>query len=111
MSPALPDELLDRLVRVFGAARDPARAVPAAALDTWAAGPDPWLIRTAILHQLARGAGTDAERLFGYCTRQAGNRDFFVRKAIGWALRTHAGTDPESVRAYLQRNRAVLSPL
>ena len=53
-----------------------------------------WLVRTAILHQLHYGAATDTDRLFGYCTRQAGHPDFFVRKAIGWALRHYARTDP-----------------
>ena len=61
-----------------------------AEMDAWAADPNMWLIRTAILHQLHYGAQTDTDRLFDYCTRQAGHPDFFVRKAIGWALRHYA---------------------
>jgi 3-methyladenine DNA glycosylase AlkD len=82
-----------------------------AEMDAWSADPDMWLVRTAILHQLHYGAETDEERLFGYCTRQAGHRDFFVRKAIGWALRHYARTDPEAVRRYVSLHRDRLSPL
>lgn len=82
-----------------------------AEMDAWSAEQDMWLIRTAILHQLHYGAETDTDRLFGYCTRQAGHPDFFVRKAIGWALRHYARTDPDAVRHYLAGYRDVLSPL
>jgi 3-methyladenine DNA glycosylase AlkD len=82
-----------------------------AEMDAWSADADMWLVRTAILHQLHWGAATDTERLFGYCTRQAGHRDFFVRKAIGWALRHYARTDPLAVRAYLAAEGRTLSPL
>jgi 3-methyladenine DNA glycosylase AlkD len=82
-----------------------------ATMDAWSADADMWLVRTAILHQLHYGTATDTGRLFGYCTRQAGHRDFFVRKAIGWALRQYARTDPDAVRAYLDAHRDRLSPL
>jgi 3-methyladenine DNA glycosylase AlkD len=80
-------------------------------MDEWSTDPDMWLVRTALLHQLHYGAATDAERLFRYCTGQAGHHDFFVRKAIGWALRQYARTDPDAVRRYVARNRDRLSPL
>lgn len=82
-----------------------------AEMDAWSAGDDMWLVRTAILHQLHYGTATDTGRLFGYCARQAGHRDFFVRKAIGWALRHHARTDPEAVRGFVASHRDSLSPL
>jgi 3-methyladenine DNA glycosylase AlkD len=82
-----------------------------ATMDPWVRSADMWLVRAAILHQLFYGAGTDEERLFGYCTAQAGHRDFFVRKAIGWALRHHARTDPEAVRGFLAGPGKELSPL
>ena len=82
-----------------------------AEMDTWSAEPNMWLVRTALLHQLNYGTDTDTERLFDYCTRQAGHPDFFVRKAIGWALRHYARTDPDAVRSYVAKNRARLSPL
>ena len=80
-------------------------------MDAWSADPDMWLVRTALLHQMHFGTDTDIERLFGYCTWQAGHRDFFVRKAIGWALRQYARTDPDAVRGYVSLNRDRLSPL
>ena len=89
-------------------AADPALV---AVMDEWVREQDMWLVRTAILHQLHYGAATDQERLFRYCTLQSGHRDFFVRKAIGWALRHYARTAPEAVRAYVERERARLSPL
>ncbi|MEV0605450.1 DNA alkylation repair protein [Polymorphospora rubra] len=81
------------------------------AMDDWIGDDDPWLVRTAILHQLSYREATDAGRLFRYCVRQAGHPDFFVRKAIGWALREHARTDPEAVRAFVAAHRARLAPL
>jgi len=80
-------------------------------MDAWSADENMWLVRTAILHQMHWGEATDTARLFDYCTRQAGHRDFFVRKAIGWALRQYAWTNPDAVREYVARNSAVLSPL
>jgi 3-methyladenine DNA glycosylase AlkD len=80
-------------------------------MDAWSADDDMWLVRTALLHQLHYGADTDTDRLFGYCTRQAGHTDFFVRKAIGWALRHYARTDADAVRRYVAENGARLSPL
>jgi 3-methyladenine DNA glycosylase AlkD len=80
-------------------------------MDAWVADQNMWVARTAILHQLRYKDRTDAERLFRYCTAQAGHKDFFIRKAIGWALRDYAYTDPDAVRAYVEAHRAMLSPL
>jgi 3-methyladenine DNA glycosylase AlkD len=82
-----------------------------AEMDAWSREKDLWLVRTALLHQLHYGAETDADRLFDYCTRQAGHKDFFVRKAIGWALRQHARTEPAAVTRYVTANRDRLAPL
>ena len=79
-------------------------------MDAWSADANMWLVRTALLFQLHYGAATDTDRLFGYCSRQAGHRDFFVRKAIGWALRHYARTDPSEVRAFVAETPS-LSPL
>jgi 3-methyladenine DNA glycosylase AlkD len=100
---ALATRFVGDLVR-----RQPALA---AEMDAWSADDDMWLVRTAILHQLHYGPATDTARLFGYCTAQAGHRDFFVRKAIGWALRHYARTDPDAVRRYLAADGDRLSPL
>jgi 3-methyladenine DNA glycosylase AlkD len=72
-----------------------------ATMDAWVADEDMWLARTALLHQLTYKADTDVPRLFDYCLRQAGHRDFFIRKAIGWALREYAWTNPAAVRSFV----------
>jgi 3-methyladenine DNA glycosylase AlkD len=70
-----------------------------------------WLVRTALLHQLGYKEHTDTARLFGYCLRRAGEREFFIRKAIGWALRQYSWTNPGSVRTFVAAHEAELSPL
>jgi 3-methyladenine DNA glycosylase AlkD len=80
-------------------------------MDAWILSRDPWLVRSALLHQLHYRETTDTERLFRYCTDQAANPDFFVRKAIGWVLREYAKTDPEAVRRYVAAHRGQMSPL
>lgn len=80
-------------------------------MDEWIEDEDLWLARTALLHQLRHKAATDTGRLFAYCRRRAGHPDFFVRKAIGWSLREYAKTDPDAVRAFVEAERAALSPL
>ena len=80
-----------------------------ATMDVWVRDENMWIARTAILHQLHYEAATDEQRLFEYCSLQAGHKDFFIRKAIGWALREYAYTAPDAVRGFLERTE--LSPL
>ncbi|MFB7598053.1 DNA alkylation repair protein [Streptomyces sp. NPDC056160] len=80
-------------------------------MDAWIADENPWVARTALLHQLRYRQRTDSERLFAYCVRQGGHPDFFVRKAIGWSLREYAKTDPEAVRDFVARERGRFAPL
>lgn len=70
-------------------------------MDAWIEDPDLWVARTAILHQLRYRDATDPRRLFSYCGRHRGHKDFFIRKAIGWALREYAKTDPEAVSDFV----------
>jgi len=80
-----------------------------ATMDAWVRDENLWIARTAILHQLHYKAVTNENRLFEYCSLQAGHKDFFIRKAIGWALREYAYTAPDAVRAFLEREK--FSPL
>ena len=73
----------------------------AAEMDRWIDDEDIWVARSAILHQLRSKDATDADRLFDYAERRAGDTEFFIRKAIGWALREYARTDPHAVRAFV----------
>lgn len=70
-----------------------------------------WLARTAILHQLSYKDATNTERLFGYATRRAADKEFFIRKAIGWSLRQYARQEPDAVRQYVLANEDILSGL
>jgi 3-methyladenine DNA glycosylase AlkD len=80
-------------------------------MDEWVIDPHLWLVRTALLYQLTYKQRTDADRLFRYCTLQAGHPDFFIRKAIGWALRAYGRTEPAAVRSYVDEHRSQLSGL
>ncbi|MEY2476473.1 MAG: hypothetical protein QOG87_1788 [Actinomycetota bacterium] len=82
-----------------------------ATMDRWIEDDDIWLARTALIHQMLFRDTTDVERLFRFCRRRAGDREFFIRKAIGWALREHTKTDPESVYRFLAEMGDELSPL
>jgi 3-methyladenine DNA glycosylase AlkD len=73
----------------------------AAEMDRWIDDGNIWVARSALLHQLNWKEATDADRLFGYAARRAGDTEFFIRKAIGWALRQYARTDPDAVRAFV----------
>ncbi len=80
-------------------------------VDDWNDDPDMWLRRASIISQVGAGEGTDVDRLFRFCERRMGEKEFFIRKAIGWALRDYARTDPEAVADFALRNRDHLSGL
>jgi 3-methyladenine DNA glycosylase AlkD len=80
-------------------------------MDRWVDDDDLWIRRTAIIAQVSAKKATDWRRLFRYCRRRMGEREFFVRKAIGWALRSYSYTEPERVRRFLEANREKLSGL
>ncbi len=80
-------------------------------MDRWIDDENIWLARTAILHQNRYRTATDPERLFRYCARRAGDREFFLRKAIGWALREYSKTDANAVRAFVADPPVELSGL
>lgn len=82
-----------------------------ATVERWAADPNLWLRRTAILHQLGAKSATDRERLFRHCRANGGDPEFFIRKGIGWALREYAYVDPGAVGEFLDAHGGALSPL
>jgi 3-methyladenine DNA glycosylase AlkD len=82
-----------------------------AEMDRWLESDNMWLARSAILHQDRWKEKTDARRLFAYCLRRAGDRDFFIRKAIGWSLRSYAAVDPAEVARFVEEHEAELSGL
>ena len=68
-----------------------------------------WCAPPSSISSTPRTAPTPT-RLFGYCSRRAGDREFFVRKAIGWALREYSKTDADAVVAFVATHHE-LSPL
>ena len=80
-------------------------------VDRWIDDPDMWIRRSALVCQLTLKARTDATRLFDYCLRRAGEREFFIRKAIGWALRQYSYVAPGDVKRFLATHGRELSPL
>jgi 3-methyladenine DNA glycosylase AlkD len=71
-------------------------------LDVWAADPNFWIRRSAMLaliDPLRRGASFD--RFAGYADSMLDEKEFFIRKAIGWVLRETSKRRPDDVYAWL----------
>ncbi|MGO9165186.1 MAG: DNA alkylation repair protein, partial [Streptosporangiaceae bacterium] len=75
-----------------------------ATLDRWAADPDFWLRRSALLALLLplRQGGGDFGRFARYADRMLDEREFFIRKAIGWVLRDTGRRRPDLVAQWLE---------
>jgi 3-methyladenine DNA glycosylase AlkD len=82
-------------------------------LDRWAADPDFWVRRAALLALLTplRRGGGDFERFGRYADAMLEEREFFIRKAIGWVLREVAKKRPELVEEWLRPRLARASGL
>ncbi|MCA0251068.1 MAG: DNA alkylation repair protein [Actinobacteria bacterium] len=72
-------------------------------LDRWAADPDFWIRRSALLaHLIALRQGRgDFERFTRYADAMLEEKEFFIRKAIGWILRDTGRLRPELVYEWL----------
>jgi 3-methyladenine DNA glycosylase AlkD len=80
-------------------------------LDRWAADPDFWIRRSALLAlmvALRRGAG-DFARFSRYADQMLDEKEFFIRKAIGWVLRETAKKRPDLVASWLEARVTRLS--
>lgn len=76
-------------------------------LDRWAADPDFWLRRSALLaldRPLRTGEG-DWPRFVRYADIMLDEKEFFIRKAIGWVLREVSKKRPDLVGEYLSGTR------
>ncbi|MCA9537834.1 MAG: DNA alkylation repair protein [Myxococcales bacterium] len=82
-----------------------------ALMDAWIDDAVLWRARTALICQLRLGRATDVERLFAYCKKRMGDREFFIRKAIGWALREYSKVDGPAVEAFVEAHADGLSGL
>ncbi len=83
------------------AMREPALG---ATLDRWAADPDFWVRRAALLALLVplRRDASEFARFSRYADAMLAEREFFIRKAIGWVLRDAGRRYPGLVAAWLQ---------
>ncbi|MFI5593269.1 DNA alkylation repair protein [Amycolatopsis sp. NPDC051758] len=67
----------------------------------WAADPDRWRRRTAIICQVGAKEETDTDLLTRAIEPAIAEPEFFLRKGIGWALRDYARTAPDWVRSFV----------
>jgi 3-methyladenine DNA glycosylase AlkD len=97
--------LVDPLaIKVAGSIADRESEAAGPVLDRWAADPDFWVRRSALLallDPLKRGQG-DFDRFSAYADAMLDEREFFVRKAIGWVLRETSKGRPELVADWLE---------
>jgi 3-methyladenine DNA glycosylase AlkD len=70
-------------------------------MKTWAASPNLWRNRTALLFQLQYKSETDHEFLFSIIRQLQHKKDFFIQKAIGWSLRQYYREDPVAVTRFI----------
>jgi 3-methyladenine DNA glycosylase AlkD len=88
--------------------------LPDAAVHRWAASPDRWwrraaLVSTVPLNLRSRGGTGDTGRTLDICRRLAADGDDMVVKALSWALRELVVWDPEAVRRFLDTHHEVLA--
>jgi len=82
------------------ALRDPAGAGPI--LDRWAADPNFWVRRAALLAELKPlQSGAAFDRFARHADAMLDEREFFIRKAIGWVLRETGKRRAPEVLAWL----------
>lgn len=84
-----------------------------AELRRWAADPDFWLRRAALLAYLLpmRRAEPVFDKFTAIADPMLEDREFFIRKAIGWVLRERGRKRPDEVYAWLAPRRGRASRL
>ena len=83
-------------------------------INEWAAAPDRWLRRAALVSTVAlnmrsQGGYGDAPRTLAVCRRLAADPDNMVVKALSWALRELVPHDAPAVTAFLAEYDHVLA--
>jgi 3-methyladenine DNA glycosylase AlkD len=74
----------------------------------WAASPDLWRRRLALVATVPLGRKGDAARVLAVCEPLAADREDMVEKALSWALRELSKGDRAAVEAFLARHDAEL---
>ena len=83
-------------------------------IHRWAAAPDVWwrraaLVSTAALNVRSHGGCGDTDRTLVVCRMLAGDGEDMVVKALSWALRELIPHDPDAVRTFLDEHDDVLA--
>lgn len=71
-------------------------------MSRWAASPNLWRNRTALLFQLMYKSATDSSFLFDIINQLKDKPDFFIQKAIGWSLRQYYRQDAPAVKHFIE---------
>jgi 3-methyladenine DNA glycosylase AlkD len=105
---------IDAYARLLAGPAWLAGALPDEMIGRWAASPDRWrrrsaLVSTVALNSKVDGGAGDAPRTLAVCEALAGDGDDMVVKALSWALRALSERDPGAVRAFLERHEEVLA--
>lgn len=69
----------------------------------WAASPNLWRNRTALLFQLMYKSATDSRLLFSIIDQVKEKPDFFIQKAIGWSLRQYYRQDAPAAKRFIEK--------
>jgi 3-methyladenine DNA glycosylase AlkD len=85
-----------------------------AMIHAWAARPDRWwrraaLVATVPLNTRSQGGRGDTPRTLRVCELLAHDRDDLVVKAVSWALRALVAHDPHAVEAFLTTHDKALA--
>jgi 3-methyladenine DNA glycosylase AlkD len=88
--------------------------VSEALIHRWAASPDRWwrraaLVSTVALNVRSQGGPGDVPRTLAVCRLLAADPDDMVVKALSWALRELVPHDPPAVESFLQEHGSVLA--
>jgi 3-methyladenine DNA glycosylase AlkD len=89
--------------------------VPDSLIAAWAAAPDRWWRRAALvstigLNLATRGGTGDTARTLAVCELLVADRDDMVVKALSWALRELAKRDPDAVQGFLTTHAGQVAP-
>ncbi|WP_328617469.1 DNA alkylation repair protein [Amycolatopsis sp. NBC_00355] len=95
------DHVDELAIRRVGPILRSARGEVTPILLRWAADPDLWRRRTAIICQVGAKQDTDADLLTRAIEPAIAETEFFLRKGIGWALRDYTKTAPDWVRSFV----------
>ncbi len=95
------DHVDELAIRRIGPILRADRAQLTPVLLRWAADPDLWRRRTAIICQVGAKEETDTDLLTRAIEPAIAEPEFFLRKGIGWALREYAKTAPDWVRSFV----------